>query len=323
MIDYKQILDLLKDRDDYLILIHRNPDGDAIGSAEALRLLLLALGKKAEILSYDPAPAYLRFLPKKPFFSAENGTLPADRTYISVDVAEEKLFGFDPDAIPGGIYLKIDHHKTGRDFAAFNFVDPTASAAGEMVYLLGLEAGVESLPFFTAIYGAIASDTGCFRYSNATARTFSIASRLICCGVDTKMMNAALFENKDRLMVKANAIGILSATFHFGGRAAVLVFTNEMCAQNGLQSEHLAELSSVLREIEGVELSVVLKEKKDAPGSYRISARSKHYFDCTALCAAFSGGGHARAAGGDICASSAQQAEAQILLEIGRQLSNP
>ena len=323
MLDYQLIVDLLLKKDNYLILIHRNPDGDAIGSAEALRILLLALGKKAEILSYDPAPAYLRFLPEKPFFSAENGILPADRTYISVDVAEEKLFGFHPDSIPGGVYLKIDHHKTGNDFAAYNFVDAAASAAGEIVYLLGKKAAIKDPSFHRACYAAIASDTGCFRYSNATAETFSIASELICNGVDTKALNASLFENKNRLMVKANAVGILSASFHFDGRAALLTFTNEMCQKEGFQSEHLAELSSVLREIEGVELSVVLKEKKDAPGSYRISARSKHYFDCTTLCAAFSGGGHARAAGGDICAPSAQEAERQILREIGRQMSNP
>ena len=91
--------------------------------------------------------------------------------------------------------------------------------------------------------------------------------------------------------------------------------------REGLQSEHLAELSSVLREIEGVELSVVLKEKKDAPGSYRISARSKHFFDCTALCTAFSGGGHARAAGGEITAQSKEEAEDRVLAQVAKQFS--
>jgi hypothetical protein len=79
---------------------------------------------------------------------------------------------------------------------------------------------------------------------------------------------------------------------------AIFTVTNDFLAQNGLQKEHLSELSSVLRELEGVELSLVLKEKEEG-GAYRISARSKHYFDCTVLMAQFSGGGHARAAGGD------------------------
>ena len=120
-------------------------------------------------------------------------------------------------------------------------------------------------------------------------------------------------------MVKANAIGILEADFHFENKVALLVFTNEMCAKNQFEQEHLAELSSVLREIEGVELSIVLKEKKDVPGLYRISARSKHFFDCTKLLCAFNGGGHARAAGGEITAQSKEEAASRLLEKIAEQ----
>lgn len=318
MPDYKKLLDLLLEKDHYLILVHRNPDGDAVGSAEGLRILLCALGKKAQVLSYDPIPSYLSFLPAHPFLNAKEPLI-GDYTYLSVDVAEEKLFGFDPSLIPEGIYIKIDHHKTGRDFGAYNFVDPKASAAGEMIYLLGQTAKIEDSAFDRACYAAIASDTGCFRYSNTGAKTFQIASNLLEKGVDTKYLNAALFESKNKKMVEANAIGVLKADFYFENKVALLIFTNEMCQKHGFESEHLAELSSVLREIEGVELSVVLKEKKDAPGSYRISARSKHFFDCTALCLAFGGGGHARAAGGDIHSPSEDEAKKRLLEEIALQ----
>jgi phosphoesterase RecJ-like protein len=318
MVDCKRLLELLSKREDYIILIHRNPDGDAVGSAEALRILLEFLGKRAQVLSFDTPPSYLSFLPAKPFLSKDD-PLPAHPTFLSVDVAEEKLLGFSEEAFPEGIYVKIDHHKTGSDFAKHCFVDEQASAAGEVVYLLGKEAGLESPAFLTACYAAIACDTGCFRYSNATAKTFAIAAELLAGGVDTKALNAALFENKNKQMVKANALGILSARFYLENRVALLFFTNEMCKAHGLESEHLAELSSVLREIEGVELSLVLKEKKDAPGTYRISARSKHFFDCTALLSAFNGGGHARAAGGEITASDTEEATKRLLEKIAEQ----
>ena len=317
MLDYKALLSLLLKRDNYLILIHRNPDGDAVGSAEALRLLLCALGKKAEILSIDPAPKYLSFLPEKPILQHEKGApIPEGYTLIAVDVASEKQHGHDLSKRSEGVYLKIDHHKTGDDYAAHAFVDPTAAAAGQMLYLLGKEAGVNSPAFLKACYVAIATDTGCFRYSNATAETFSIAAELIGSGVDTAALNAALFENKEFLTVKANALCALGASFHFNGSVAIFTVTNDLCAAHGFKKEHLSELSSVLRELEGVELSVVLKEK-DEGGAYRISARSKHYFDCTALMAHFSGGGHARAAGGEVIAPTPAEAEGAVLERIG------
>ncbi len=318
---YKELLSLLSARDDYLILIHRNPDGDAIGSAEALRLLLQHLGKRAQILSADPPPRYLSFLPGVPFFSLERGEhIPEEYTLIAVDVASQKQHGWDLSEQSRGVYLKIDHHKTGDDFAKHAFVDPAASAAGEIVYRLGVEAGVTDPAFFRACYVAIATDTGCFRYSNVTKDTFLIASELIERGVDTAYLNAALFESKDKKTALANALCITGASFHFDGRVAIFTVTNDFLAQNGLQKEHLSELSSVLRELEGVELSLVLKEKEEG-GAYRISARSKHYFDCTVLMAQFSGGGHARAAGGDLKAPTAKQAEEQLLLQAEALLS--
>ena len=320
MLNYKAILDLLGEKDRYLILIHRNPDGDAIGSAEALRILLTHLGKEAHVLSYDPLPRYLSFLPTEQPLQRRNGQdLPEGYTYLSVDVAEEKLLGFSPADLAGGVYLKIDHHKTGNDFATHNFTDPTAAAAGEIIYHLGREAGISALDFFTACYTAIATDTGCFRYSNTTEETFLIASALLKEGIDTKMLNAALFESKEPKLVRANALGILNARFYMDGQVALLAVTNELRQREGLENSHLAELSSVLREIAGVELSVVLKEKEDLPGSYRISARSKHFFDCTALCGAFGGGGHARAAGGDVQASDAEEALSMVLEKIKEQ----
>lgn len=309
---------LLLSRDNYRILIHRHPDGDAAGSAEALRLILKALDKKAEILCPDELPEYLSFLCEEETFFSATQPMPENRgknaqeqhtaVYISVDVAEPKLLEGLYEKANGKILLKLDHHRTGEDFALYNYTDPDASAAGEIVYELSKLLDVSSKEISAALYAAIASDTGCFRYSNTTARTLEIAAELYKSGIDTAALNTALFESKDLKTVKATAMGIEHTRFFMNNRAALLCFTAEMRTKGEFSSEHLSELSSALREIRGVELTAVLLQNPTDPKSFRLSTRSKSFFDCSALCAFFEGGGHLRASGGTVHADSPDEA---------------
>ena len=304
---------LLLTNDDYLILIHEHADGDAVGSAEALRLGLTALGKRAKVYAPDGAiPGYLSELPVAPFADTFEGA----RALITVDVAEERLLGAAGTSLAGKILLKLDHHRTGSDFARYNYTDPTAAAAGEIIYdLLDMTeaAGREALEM---IYVAVASDTGGFRYSNTTAKTLAIAARLYEAGIDAEKLNRILFENKDLKTVRATALGVEKTEFFLDGRAALCCFTNEMRAVGGYADEHLAELSSALREIGTVEVAAVLKQEEGEQGKYRLSTRSKRFFDCAALCAAFEGGGHLRAAGGTVYAGSPEEASRAVRDEI-------
>ena len=296
---------LLLSNDNYVILIHERPDGDAVGSGEALRILLKALGKKAELVCPDALPAELSLL-----IGRQVGReLPEEKaTFISVDVAQDSLLGSFKEPLNGRILLKLDHHRTGEDFAEFNYTDACASAAGELVYDLAEMLEIKDKKMYEMIYAAIASDTGCFRYTNTTAKTHRIASALFDGGIDAPALNNLLFESKDLKTVRATALGIEKTEFLFDGQAAICCFTNEMRASFGYEDEHLSEIASALREIRGVELAAVLKQSESDPHSFRLSTRSKSFFDCAALCRRFSGGGHLRASGGSVEADSPEEA---------------
>ncbi|MBE6638166.1 MAG: hypothetical protein E7616_01735 [Ruminococcaceae bacterium] len=316
-VDCDRIKELFDDGSQFAILIHRHPDGDAICSAVALYRILVNLGKTARICCADPLPEYLTKLcpvgvEKDPVFG-ENEFL------IAVDVAELSLLGgISEQAENKGVWLKLDHHRTGSDFAKYNMVDPDASAAGEIIYRLAMAMGMDDQDILLSCYGAIASDTGGFRYANATAGAFEAAADMRRRGISFEDVNGILFESKDYKTLTATAHGIANTVFYFENRAAIFAVTRQEMIDAGFDDENMAELPSALREIRGVCMSVVMREEKGG-GSYRVSTRSDKNADCTALCGAFGGGGHLRAAGATLKADSKEAAIAMILAELEKQ----
>lgn len=296
---------LLLTYDDYLILIHEHSDGDAVGSGEALRLVLQGLGKKAKLYSPDEN---LRQELDELLHAPRATSIEPGQTLISVDVAESALLGKEGESLRDRVLLKLDHHRTGKDFARHNYTDPGAAAAGEIVFDLAELLGVRSAEIDEALYAAIASDTGCFCYSNTTARTHEIAAKLLLSGVDAAKLNTALFESKELQTVRATAYGVEHTEFLLDGQAALVCLSNAARAENAFLDEHFGELAGTLRAIRGVEFVAVIRQDGKNPEKYRLSTRSKSFFDCAAFCAHFEGGGHLRAAGGGFCAQSPEEA---------------
>jgi len=321
MITRERLFDLagcLRDGGDrYAILIHRHPDGDAVCSAVALYRILKSMGKRCRICCADAIPRYLTRL--CPYAVETDPAFPENELLVSVDVAEPALFGALADRVmEKGVYAKIDHHRTGADFALFNFVDPTASAAGEIVLMLAYNLQITDSDTLLACYGAIASDTGGFRYANTTASAFAAAGDMKARGLNFEEVNSILFESKDRRTLQATAYGVARTEFLFDGKAAVCAVSRAEMEAEGFSDEHLSELGSTLREIEGVCIAAVLREEKTG-GSYRLSTRSDKNADCIALCAAFGGGGHLRAAGATVIADSKESALALVRGELEKQ----
>ena len=196
--------------------------------------------------------------------------------------------------------------------------DPDASAAGEIVYRLAKYYGFEDTEILLACYGAIAADTGCFRYANATAGAFAAAAEMRARGISFEEINSALFESRDYHTLSATAYGVRQTSFHFDGQAALFAVSREEMEQLGFSDENLTELPSTLREIKGVHISLVMREEKKL-GSYRLSTRSDRFADCTALCGAFGGGGHLRAAGATVVAQTKEEAVEAVLAELKKQ----
>ncbi len=299
-----------------LILAHARPDGDTIGSAWALKCALEARQIQAEVVCDDPIPRRLQFIVDGRE-SLTHETLPEGFLpdyVVAVDVAEIKLLGEYGRSLEGSIDLKIDHHAGGSRFARLNYINGGSASCAEIIFDLVLNMGKKCMTDAVkrALYAGMASDTGCFRYSNVTASTHRKAADLIAGGVDFAQINTLLFESKSYGEIRAAMMTYKNLQLYRGGSVAMLFVTNELREKNNLTMDDLGDISSLPREIDGVELSVVVKQSEKHPERFRISMRSGSDYASNSLCAMFGGGGHMRAAGAMVEAATPEEAEELI-----------
>lgn len=290
-ISAKQTFELLRKSDNILILTHRNPDGDAVGSMLALYYVLKTMGKRVRCQS-DKIPDSLSYpVCEEAFDEFEEDVV------VSTDVADEKLF--PPKLLEeyeGKVFLSIDHHETSKPFAEYTHVNPNACAACEVIYDMLDEAGFDiSKDIANALYLGIATDTGCFRYANATAHTFEVASKLISAGADSAEINRIVFETKSKALVQFEALAAASLKTYFDGKCALLVITRDMYKGTGITESETHGIAALPRQIEGVLVGIVIKEREDCV--YKISVRSNEPVSAAEICSVFGGGGHKLAAG--------------------------
>ncbi len=174
-INLDDVVSLIKSNDNFLIISHDNPDCDTLGSAFALHYSLCKLNKKSKIICASPFPQkYAYYISEANFDDFTPGFI------ITVDVADIKLLGSYTEEYRNKIDLCIDHHVSNTLFAKKTYLDEKASSTCEAIYdiLKSLDVCVDSL-IAKCIYSGIATDTGCFRYSNVTSKTHFIASELL------------------------------------------------------------------------------------------------------------------------------------------------
>lgn len=316
-IDYAVLLDTLSQYKNALIFGHSHPDGDCVGSAVALAELIEALGGKAEVMFPEPAPLRLEFLlGERPQLTE----LPEDldsREILAVDVASLTQFGYKKDALSGKVKLRIDHHDVGMPYADAEFVDPTAAATGEILFDLwchAVESGRVALlsdKAAFAIFGAISSDTGCFKYANVTPMTHIRAAKLIEGGVPAADINRLLFDTKDVRTLKAEGIANQKLQLYANGAISVIAVDHEDYGEN-LGIKDFETAIDIARSVRGVRLAAVVKAAP-VPNTYRVSLRSADDTDVAAIAATFGGGGHRRAAGCTLNTPTAAEAAKQII----------
>ncbi len=287
-----------------LILFHRHPDGDAIGAGFGLKLILEAMGCTACCVCEDEIPERLRFLTEGLQDSILKENLPADfvpTQIISVDTASPAQAGVLYPDYEGRFDLMIDHHAKGEMYAD-GYIDGSASSAGELIYRLSRELvrtgrltaipeGVDRL-----LYAAVSSDTGCFRYSNASPETHRTAAALLEADFDSADLNHRLFGVKSYKLLQAEKVGFDRLKLYADGRLGIVDMPYAVMEQYGFTDEHLGTLVDVARGLQGVQVAVAIRQPK-AEGVYRVSMRSSCDVDVAAICAGFGGGGHIKAAG--------------------------
>lgn len=310
-ITLEEIADFFRRQDDFVILCHTNPDEDTAGSAYALYLALSGIGKRAKIVCDMHPPRRGGSYLDETAFSNELGEGPF--VTVSVDVAARNMLGALAEPLGGRVDLKIDHHGVGEDFGRYNYTDPEAGACGMILWrLLGM-LGPLSPAMASALYLAIASDTGGFRYSNTSAETHRIAAALLDLGADGAGISETLFETKSEKDFRALRLGLSKMTYYAEGKLALIFVTNADKEAEALSDRDLGELASISRQTAGVLLGVVLRQSDADPQKFKISMRSREGVDAASLCAHFGGGGHTRAAGGALTADSPEEAREGLL----------
>lgn len=324
-LDLGTAADIIGTKKSILILFHVHPDGDAIGSAFALRAFVEENGGRAYCVCADEIPERFGFVTDGVQNSVLHETIPEDfkaDAIVSVDTASPSQLGALYDIYKDKINLMIDHHGKGTPYAD-NFIKPHASACGEVVWeiMKALCARGAVIPFESKrlVYAAISSDTGCFRYSNVTPSTHILASELISCGVDSADINHRLFGIKTLKQMQVEHAGFERMNFHLDGRVAIITFPYSLKTQYGADDEALETLIDVARCVKGVEIAAVIKQPTEE-NRYRVSMRSSCDFDVSEICARYGGGGHVRAAGCTIVADSILSAEMTVVLAIEHKL---
>lgn len=290
------------------VLIHRSPDGDALGSGAALCLFLRRAGVDATLLSPDPIPPRLAFLCEGvPLCKEESPAY-----IVTVDVASLSQCGrLAPAVLAASEVLSIDHHALSVPFAP-HYTVGKASAAAEVLFDLFKSAKRPiDKAIATRLYAAVSSDTGCFRFANVTPKTHAIAASLLKTGVDGATINHLLFETKEEGVLRAEAYTATNARQFFEGRFSLLSLSLADCRAIGCTEEDFNGAIDILRSRRGVEIAALLRERGD--GTLRLSLRSTGA-DVAALCALFGGGGHRRAAGCTMPFSDLVSAEEALLL---------
>ncbi len=291
MMTLKETSQWFLDKDNFLILTHRSPDGDTIGSAAGLCFALREQGKTAFLLTNEEITD--TFLP---YVSGLQSSDFQHDYVVSVDIAAEKLFPENAETFKGKVDLAIDHHSQREDFSKNTWVDANKAATGEMIYEIVSQWAPISQTVALPLYVAVATDTGCFVYGNTTADCHKVAGELIATGLDVRAINKIHFQTVTLTHLRLQAKLVETMRLYNHGSCAIVCLTQAMIQELSANEHDLADLSSFVGKIEGVTTGITIREKEG--GFCRISVRSNPaVLKANAVCGKLGGGGHDAASG--------------------------
>lgn len=308
----REAYEMLRTMQDVHILIHRSPDGDCIGGGYALYHILRGFGIRARVVCADPLPALYRELTEGITFEDFE-----PQVRISVDVADSKLFGDLPEADRNAeIALCIDHHISNTHYAKCLHWIPDASAACEVLFRMMQENGIPlTREIALCLYAGIATDTGCFQYSNADAAAFEATAKIKAAYPDLPYahLNRAWFVLKSQGRIALDVRLMQSVKLSADGRVALIYLPYAWMEELHLSSEETDGTANLPMQIIGVEIGITCKQQEN--GSYRISMRAGDHADVSVVAQHFGGGGHVKASGCSI-RDGAPEDVCKILMDV-------
>lgn len=292
-INYATAGQILNKIDNVYILTHQSPDGDTIGSGFALYYALTNMGKKAKVLCSDT------FHKRYSYITEGYKDLNFEPKYIvSTDVADTKLLGSLQELYGNDVYLSIDHHISNMEYSKFLLLSPNSAANCEVVYNLLKTMGIKlTEQIAKSLYTGIATDTGCFKFSNCNAETHKVVSEIMeqFPNLNYAEINRLMFDVKSIPRIRAEREALDSISYYLDGKVSVICITNEMINRLNLSIDDFEGLTGLSTQTEGVEVGITMKEmEKD---TFKISLRSVNNVNVSNICKKFGGGGHIKAGG--------------------------
>lgn len=310
-----KIANVIAVSDNIAILPHVAADGDALGSSFALALALSGFGKKVSVFLEEDIPYIYSFLPGSRLSEVYTKMTGHYDTVLALDCGDLGRLGNRKEIFDSaGMTVNIDHHPTNTGFAIHNYLDTGSSATAEIIYrlleILGVKTGKE---IATCLYVAIATDTGCFRYSNTTPLTHIISAELIKSGVDVADVSEKVFDTSSYEKVKLTGEAIRSLELYEDGKIAMMAVSNELIKKTGAKEEDCDGIINTARNIRGVIVAAMLREWEK--GDVKVNLRSNSQVDVSAIASMYSGGGHKKAAG-YTTSGTLEQAKNKLLADI-------
>ena len=308
----------------FLLTTHINPDGDGLGSEAAMALWLGAGGRSARIVNDSVLPPAFAFLARHATFETFEAEL-AERRFtesdalIVLDTSNRQRVGrlaplIDRHPIPVAV---VDHHVShARGFGQVNVIEPEASATGEILYDLIRESGAAITPEIAeALYVALMTDTGSFRYSNTDPHAHRMAAELLTHGLDPQRLHSQVHSHASAERLRFFGEVLSGLELLSDGRLVVLEATPEQFQRHGLVGADTDGLVDLPRTVAGVEAVALFSEVE--PGKVKVSLRSTGRVGIDQVCSRLGGGGHVHAAGVLLRGTRAQARE-RILPELDR-----
>ena len=288
-----------RDKDNFYILTHRKPDGDTLGSAAALCSGLRQLGKTAFVLQNPEVTA--KYAPVVAGLTADS--VAENATIVCVDTASAGMLPLAFADLADKITLRIDHHASATSFTELELVDGDSAACGELIYEILMALGVTlDTPLANALYTAVSTDTGCFRFANTTAHTLSVAAACAEKSNDLYDLNNLYFATVSLARLQIQSYMIENAIFLQDRQVCICPIPLEVENKLGITEDDMDNISGYPRTIAGVKIAATLRMERDT-GKVKLSLRAAPGYDAGKICQNFGGGGHAGAAGASFAMS--------------------
>jgi len=317
--NFNEITKLLEKNNSFLITSHKNIDGDAIGSELALYFILKKLNKKPIILNQDRLPRIYNFLPDSDkvhclednYINIKNIDVGIIVDCTNFERIEEtyKIFKNIKNII------NIDHHNSNENYGDLNYIDSLASSVGEIIYDLIKFINLDLLDekISTCLYTAIITDTGSFRYSNVSSKTFSVVSDLASQGIKPNLIADNIYNRNTYSGLKLLGKALLTLEVDESNYVSWLTITRDMLNNTEANDEEVEGIIDVARTLENTEVSILFRETKD--NKIKVSFRSKGDFNVNKFAGKFNGGGHPNSSG-CVCSGKIAEVKENILSEL-------